>query len=86
MEEFMEKDMELAVDDVTLKLASVPYARLTVTSNPGRWPTCTGLALLGLGLLGSIAWPARRLWLREGSEHVEAAGNLPLALVEGREA
>jgi len=86
MEEFMEKDMELAVDDVTLKLASVPYARLSVTSNPGRWPTCAGLALLGLGLLGSIAWPARRLWLREGSEHVEAAGNLPLALVEGREA
>ena len=86
MEEFMEKDMELAVNDVTLKLASVPYARLTVTSNPGRWPTCAGLALLGLGLLGSIAWPARRLWLREGSEHIEAAGNLPLALVEGREA
>ena len=85
-EEFMEKDMELAVDNVTLKLVSVPYARLTVTSNPGRWPSCAGLVLLGVGLLGSIAWPARRFWLREESDHVEGTGNLPLALVEGREA
>ena len=85
-EEFLEKESELAVDDVTLKLVSVPYARLTVTSNPGRWPTCAGLALLGLGVLGSIAWPTRRFWLREGPDHVEGSGDLPLALVKGREA
>jgi cytochrome c biogenesis protein ResB len=75
-ETVVEGDAELTVDDVTLRLSSVPYARLTVTFNPGLWPTGLGLVILGAGMLGSAAWPARRFWLREGVEHVEGSGDL----------
>jgi cytochrome c biogenesis protein ResB len=79
-----EASTELAVDDVTLALTHTPYARLTAVFNPGFWPTGVGLALLVVGLLGSIAWPVRRLWLREEDEGVQALGDpLPALAGEG---
>jgi len=77
---------ELAVGDVTLELASAPYARLTATFNPGLWPAGAGLVLLGVGVLGSVAWPARRFWLREEGGLVAGTGDLLPAWVESREA
>lgn len=85
-ETIVEGDTELAVADVTLQLVSVPYARLTATFNPGLWPTGIGIILSIVGLLGSAACPARRFWLREGTEHIEGTGDLPSVLVRGREA
>lgn len=84
-EAVIEGDAELPVEDVTLEFASAPYARLTATFNPGRWPTGVGLLFLMIGLLGSIAWPARRFWLRKGAGQVEAAGDLPPTLAKGEE-
>jgi len=84
-ETVMEGDAELTVDDVTLEFASAPYARLTATFNPGMWPTGVGLVLLMVGLLGGVAWPTRRLWLREVTGRVEGAGDLPPALATGEE-
>lgn len=84
-ETVMEGDAELAVDDVTLKLAAAPYARLTATFNPGLWPTGVGLVLLVVGLLGSVMWPARRFWLRQAAGRVEGAGDLPPTLATGEE-
>lgn len=78
-------DAELSVDNVTLKLASVPYARLTATFNPGLWPTGAGLLLLGVGTLASTAWPTRRFWLREETERVEGNGDLPPALARAKD-
>jgi cytochrome c biogenesis protein ResB len=85
-ETVIEGDVKLTVDNVTLEIASVPYARLTATFNPGLWPTGVGLVLLIAGLLGSVVWPARRLWLREGSGQVEGTGDLLAVLGGGREA
>lgn len=85
-ETVMDRDTELSVDDVTLILASRPYALLTATFNPGRWPTTAGLVLLTAGLMGSLAWPARRFWLREGSGGVEGSGDLPPLLAPAEEA
>ncbi|MDY7080353.1 MAG: cytochrome c biogenesis protein ResB [Chloroflexota bacterium] len=85
-ETVVEGDTELVVGDVTVKLTSVSHARLIVVSNPGLWPTGIGLVLLIVGLLGSIVWPMRRLWLREEAERVEITGDLPPTLVRGREA
>ena len=72
-------DTELAVDDVTLILTDAPYARLTITSNPGLWPTGVGLIFLIGGLMGRAIWPQRRFWLRE-KEQVEGVGKLPPTL------
>jgi len=83
-ETVVEGDVELTVDDVTLRLSSVPYARLTVAFNPGLWPTGLGLVILGAGMLGTAAWPARRFWLREGVEHVEGSGDLRPTLARSR--
>jgi len=84
-ETVVEGDVELTVDDVTLELTSMPYARMTATFNPGLWPTCAGLVLLVAGLLGSAAWPARRFWLREEIGEAKGTGDLPpnLAKSEG---
>ena len=64
----------LTVDDVTLAFTDVPYARLSAAFNPGLWPTSAGLVLLGAGMLGSAAWPARRFWLREEAERITTCG------------
>ncbi|MDY6875533.1 MAG: cytochrome c biogenesis protein ResB [Chloroflexota bacterium] len=81
----MEGDAELTVDDVTLEFTSMPYARVTATFNPGLWPTYTGIVLLLAGILGSIAWPVRRFWLREEVGEIKGTGDLPsnLAKSEG---
>jgi hypothetical protein len=84
-ETVVEGDAELTVDNVTLELDSVPYARLTVTFNPGLWPTGAGIALLVAGVLGSVAWPVRRFWLREENEEIKGAGDLPPTLARGEE-
>jgi len=75
-ETVIEGDAELPIDDVTLRLTSKPYAKLTVTFNPGRWVTGAGLVLLLIGVLGSAAWPVRRFWLREEVQHVAGNGDL----------
>jgi len=84
-ETVVEEGAELTVDEVTLEFAHVPYTRLTATSNPGLWPTGAGLVLLVGGLLGSVAWPTRRLWLRGETEQIEGTGDLPPVLVRDRE-
>jgi len=85
-ETVVEGDTELTLDDVTLELVSVPYARLTVTFNPGLWPTGIGLALLVAGIVGSVARPVRRFWLREETtDEVSGTGDLPSALAGGEE-
>ena len=81
----VEGDAELEVEGVTLEFASVPYARITATFNPGLWPSGIGIVLLLVGLLGSVAWPARRFWLREEAERVQAAGGLPPTLAQSEE-
>jgi len=75
----------ISVDDVTLKLTNAPHARLTTVFNPGLWPSGMGLVTLVVGLLGNIAWPERRLWLREENEQIETSGNSLPALAESRE-
>ena len=82
----IEEEVKLSVDDITLKLTSVSYARLTVIFNPGLWPTSIGLVVLTVGLLGSIAWPVRRLWLREEAERIETTGDLLPTMTRNREA
>jgi hypothetical protein len=59
-EAVVEGDTELAVSDVRLCFTSVPYARVTATFNPGRWPTGIGIMLTIVGLGGSIVWLARQ--------------------------
>jgi hypothetical protein len=85
-ETVVEGEAELIVNEVTLELTSVPYARLTAAFNPGFWPTGAGIALMVVGLLGSVAWPVRRLWLREETERVEGSGDLLPALTRDRKA
>ena len=79
-----EAETELIVGDVTLVLTHTPYARLAAVFNPGLWPTGFGLAILIVGLLGGIAWPVRRLWVREENEQITTLGDpLPALLGEG---
>ena len=85
VETVMEGEAELTVGDATLALTSSPYVRLTATYNPGLWPTAVGLLFLAGGLLGSVAWPARRLWLRQGEQAVEGTGDPPASLAESEE-
>jgi len=77
---------EVTVDNVTLKLTRAPHAQVTAVFNPGLWPSTIGLALLIAGLSGNVVWPSRRLWLRENEGGIEGAGDIPTALVAGREA
>ena len=58
-ETVVQGNAELKVDNVTLHLVSRPYAQVTVTFNPGLWPTGTGIALAIVGLGGSIIQPTR---------------------------
>ena len=79
-----EAETELIVGDATLVLTHTPYARLAAVFNPGLWPTGFGLAILIVGLLGGIAWPVRRLWVREENEQITTLGDpLPALLGEG---
>jgi hypothetical protein len=66
-ETIVEGDTELTVDDVTLRLVSVPYAQVTATFNPGLWPTGIGIVLAVVGLAGSIVRSVRRS--RTGEEN-----------------
>lgn len=66
-EAVVEGDTELAIGDVTLRLASAPYARVTATFNPGLWPTGIGIVLAIMGLGGSIIWSAR--WPKANEEN-----------------
>jgi hypothetical protein len=74
-------EADLSVEGVTVELTPAPYARIVVSRNPGRWPAGIGLVLLMGGLMGNLVWPARRFWLREREELVEAAGPLPPSLM-----
>jgi len=84
-EAVVQGDAELKVDEVTVKLTGIPYAQMTVASNPGLWPSTIGLTLAALGLLGSALWPRRRFWLRESAGEIQAAGEAPTTLVTGEE-
>jgi hypothetical protein len=59
-EAVVEGDTELAIGDVRLCFTSAPYARVTATFNPGRWPTGIGIVLTVVGLGGSIVRPVRQ--------------------------
>ena len=85
-ETIVDGNAKLVVDDATIELTSRPYALLTATFNPGAGITGVGLAILIAGLLGSITWPARRLWLRENGTRVEATGDIPPVLMSEEEA
>jgi len=65
------------VADVALTFTAAPYARATAVHNPGRLPSAAGLAILAIGLIGSLVWPERRFWVRESGDLVEGAGPLP---------
>jgi len=75
----------ISVGDVTLKFTNAPHARLTAVFNPGLWPSALGLVVLVVGLMGNIAWPERRLWLREENEQIETNGAFLPTLAESRE-
>ena len=65
------------VADVTLTFTAAPYARATAVHNPGRLPAAGGLAVLILGLVGSLVWTERRFWVRESGDKVEGVGPVP---------
>ncbi len=74
---------DIPLEGVNLTLTPTPYVQLSVTYNPGRWPTSVGIVILIAGILGQIAWPASRTWIRKTDGHVELSGhNLPLTRVE----
>lgn len=81
MERDIEGDSPLSVDDVTLEFASLPYARVTATFNPGLGPSAAGAAFLIVGVLGSIMRPGRRFWVRGSGDEIEVAGDVPRTLV-----
>jgi cytochrome c biogenesis protein ResB len=66
---------ELSIDGVTLTLSAVPYAQLTVVSNPGLWPTSIGILCVMIGVVGTNLWPRRRLWVREEERRIESSGD-----------
>lgn len=72
----------LDVADVTLTLVPAPYARLTVTHNPGRWPAAVGLIGIVVGLLGSLMCCNQCFWVREEGDTLEVAGPAPAWLCE----
>lgn len=65
------------VRDVILTFVPAPYARVTATYNPGRWPAVLGIVILVVGIGGSLICPGRRFWLREREETIEGAGSIP---------
>jgi hypothetical protein len=78
-------EAELPIENVKLEIASAPYAQVTVSQNPGRWPAGLGLILLIGGLMGNLMWPGRRFWLRERADSIEAAGPFPASLLPAEE-
>ncbi len=78
-------EAELTVEGVRLEFEPVPYAQVTVTRNPGRWPSGFGLLLLMGGLTANLMWPRRRFWLREREGVLEAAGHVPRPLLPREE-
>lgn len=66
-----------SVGKVTLTFDPAPYARVTATHNPGRWPAGLGLCMLVVGLVGSLMESQRRFWLREEEGLIEVAGSFP---------
>jgi len=85
LEAVLDGEAGLTVDDATLALTVSPYVRLTATYNPGLWPTALGVLLVTGGLLGSVVWPTRCLWLRQGNGVIEGTGDLPTNLTERKE-
>jgi hypothetical protein len=72
----------LEVEGTTMEFTAAPYALVTATYNPGRWPTGLGLVLLMIGIVGSLVWPTDRFWLREEEVSVAVAGPVPPWLLE----
>jgi hypothetical protein len=64
-ESVVQGDADLQIGDVTLHLAGAPYVQATVTFNPGLWPTGIGVALIIVGLGGSIIRPTRPSKMRK---------------------
>ncbi|NLF00015.1 MAG: hypothetical protein GX601_03465 [Anaerolineales bacterium] len=77
---------QLTVDGVTIHVDAAPYAIVTAAYHPGLWLALAGLVALSLGLLGTLGWPARRLWLRQESDQpVMSTEALPPVPDRGRE-
>jgi hypothetical protein len=70
-------ELSLEVEGVTIELEAVPYALVTATYNPGRWPAGLGLLLLMVGITGNVIWPSHCFWLREDEASIAAAGPVP---------
>jgi hypothetical protein len=58
----------LQAGDATFELMPEKYARLTVTHDPGGWPTALGWLMGAVGLLGVLVWPVQWTWLRVGED------------------
>ncbi|MBN1889095.1 MAG: cytochrome c biogenesis protein ResB [Thermoflexales bacterium] len=54
----------LHAKDAVFTLMPERYMQLVVTHDPGNWPAAIGWLLLIAGLMGSLAWPPHRTWLR----------------------
>jgi hypothetical protein len=76
-------EARLVVEGVTMEFTPAPYALLTVTYNPGRWPAGLGLVLLMFSIVGSAIWPVHCFWLREDEASVAVAGPVPSWLLDG---
>jgi len=70
---------------VTLAFTTAPYVRATAIHNPGRLPAAVGVAVLVLGVVGSLVWTEQRFWVRESGEKVEGVGPLPAWLCPEKE-
>ncbi|MGD8998562.1 MAG: hypothetical protein PVH80_10670, partial [Anaerolineae bacterium] len=75
-------EARLVVEGVTIELTPAPYALLTATHNPGRWPAALGLVLLMVGIVGNVIWPVQCFWLREDEASVAVAGPVPSWLLD----
>lgn len=71
------EESAIPLEDVDLALTPTPYVQLSVTRNPGRWPTAMGIVILIIGILGQMTWPPHRTWIKETDERVELSGHDP---------
>ncbi|HDQ72256.1 MAG TPA: hypothetical protein ENN19_09190 [Chloroflexi bacterium] len=76
-----EEDAEISLAGIELAFTPAPYTQVSVTFNPGRWPTAIGIVILIAGIWGNMVCPPYRTWIRETDNGVELTGHdLPIWL------